>query len=95
MRSRALQLLERLGNEMDGLCADWHEMSEFWHRYGAIFGRSSLTQQQVRGGLDMFEYWTQGDGWRKLACCLREEVLEMLEVCREHIWHRHRSPGRE
>lgn len=79
---------------MDGLCADWREMSEFWHSYGAIFGRSSLTEVEIRRGLDMFEYWTAGGGWRQLGWSLREEVLEMLEVSREHIWHRHRPTER-
>lgn len=93
IRTRALLLLERLGNEMDGLCADRHEMCEFWQHYGAIFGRSAFTELEMRRGLDMFEYWTEGGGWRQLAWSLREEVLEMLEVSKEHIWHRHRLAG--
>lgn len=94
IRSQAVQLLERLGGEMDGLCADWGEMSGFWHRYGEILCRSSLAQEEIRRGLDMFQYWTEGEVWRKLAWGLREEVQEMLEVCREHIWQRHRLIGR-
>lgn len=79
---------------MDGLCADWGHMSGFWHRYGEILCRSSLAQEEIRRGLDMFQYWTDSEVWRKLAWGLREEVQEMLEVCREHIWQRHRLIGR-
>lgn len=95
MRTQALQLLDRLGSEINGLCADWHLMSGFWHGYGEILGRSSLAEGEIRRGLDMFQYWTEGEAWRKLAWGLREEVQEMLEVCRGHIRHRRRSVGHE
>lgn len=91
IRSQALQLLDRLSGEVDGLCADWREMSDFWHAYGGILSRSNLSPKQIRCGLDMFEYWTEYDGWMKLAWGLSAEVQEMLELCREEIWHWRRS----
>lgn len=87
IRDQALQLLERLDGEIDGVCLDWRQMSEFWHRYGEILGRSGLEEQEIRSGKDIFEYWTEGEGWKKIAWGMREEVQKMLEICRVNIRH--------
>lgn len=39
-----------------------------------------MTEAQIRRGNDMFEYWTEGEGWKKLAWAKREEVEEILEI---------------
>lgn len=89
MRCRAVQLMDELQGEIDGLGADSGELSRFWHAYGGIRSRQALTPAETRRGLDLFEFWTEGDGWKRIAWAKRESAEEMLEICRVHLRQRH------
>lgn len=84
----AAQLQAELRSEVEGLCDDSVELSRFWHAYGGILTRQALTPRETRSGLDMFQFWTEGEAWKRLAWAKREAAEEMLEICNVHLAHR-------